>query len=216
MSNYFKNDFKRAFFSRYNLIAMIIIFFISVIEIYYANSTHNELKNNGVYLMMAVLNSGRIALLPLLCPLIICMPYVISYLQDKEYGFINFVITRVEKKTYLKIRIIINAIVSFLVMFLPLIVIYLVLLLFKGVPSINLFHEGDATGLASSIAYKYQSIYPIFCILGYSIFGATYGTFALGLSTVINNKYLSLIIPTIIYRNNSYNALNRYAISTEF
>ena len=202
MNNYFKYDFKRAFFSKYNFIAIFIVFLISVIEIKYANISQNELKNNAISMMLIVLNMGQISLLTLLCPLVICIPYVSSYIQDKENGFIYFILSRHRKETYLKIRIIVNAIISFLVLFIPLIIIYGILLIFKGLP-IDLFDRGKITGLFADIYYSTPIIYPVLCILGYSIFGAIYGTFALGLSTIINNKYLSLIIPNVIYIGSS-------------
>lgn len=192
MKNYFKSEFKRAFFSKNTLISIIIVFicliipYLSEIKIPYPNE-------DGINFFIRIGAFLSISFLPLLAPLVACIPFSNSYILDKESGVINYIYAKIDSKKYFTIKIIVNGLVSGLIFLIPQLIMLLFLILFHGMNSSSI----EIVGAFSTIYYSSKSVYAIILIFVEFIFGFIFSTLALGISALTENKYLTIIIPFI-------------------
>lgn len=200
MNKFLKLEFKRAMFSRKSLLTIMLILISVIIELIYGGDfVVNEGTDNAVFLMIKMLSIGMIGAFAFLIPIISVLPHGQSYVEDKNSGFFDFVITRIEKKKYIKVKMFVNAIVSGLICFCTLLIIYITLILVKGLPKPEIEHYLKPNGLFSNVAKEMPVLYPILVIIGITFFVICFSVFALGLSSYMNNKYLAIAIPTFIF-----------------
>jgi len=141
---------------------------------------------------------GSSNILCFIAPLLAALVFSNSYLQDKNSNFLKFLYTRMDKKRYIIVRIIVNALSSRIVIVTSLIILLMIITLllgFKTNPN-SLF---KITGLFSFLYYKSKWLYVIYFIMNSFIFNVIFATLALGLSPFINNKYLSFLCPFALY-----------------
>lgn len=192
MNNYFKIEFRRAIFSKNTLIAVTIVFISLLIPCYFGSIIPFP-NEDGINFFIRIGAFLPTSYLPLLAPLVACIPFSNSFILDKNSGILNYIYPKLKNKTYLITKLIVNALVSGLVFLIPQIIMLIIILLFKGVND-NII---EIVGAFSMIYYKSKIMYVLILIFMQFIFGVVFSTFALGISVVTENKYLTILIPFI-------------------
>lgn len=193
MKSYIETEFKRAFFSLSTLISILLVF-IALFIAYYNDLKFPPRYVSGIDLFFRARNCLATSYLPLVSPIIACLPFANSYILDKEAGIQNYIYMKVKHKKYLSARLFVNALAGGLVLMIPQLIFGIYLILVKGVN--NLYFE-SMDGAFSNVYNTSKIEYFIILIIISFIFGAVYSTFALGISTIANNKYLTIIIPFV-------------------
>lgn len=198
MNGYLKAEIKKAIFSLKTVLTVILILGCVLVELCAGGEFGiNIFTNNGVFIMMKILSIGMVGSLAFMIPLIAVIPYSTTYKEEKEDGFINFLLTRISKKKYITVKILVNICVTGGIFLVTLLGVYISILLIKGFPEIELMQKFG--GLFSGIYIKNPGLYPILVIVGMTFFVICFSIFSLGLSTIVNNKYVAMVLPAIIY-----------------
>lgn len=130
-------------------------------------------------------------------PLISCLPYSYSYLEDKKSGFFNLINTRVKNKNYLYSKLISNAIAGGIAVSLPTLLYGLIIIIFfKNEATRDLLI--NPSGPFSELFKTNPNIYIIFFSFMEFLAGAMYATMGMAISSFINRKVITIISPLII------------------
>ncbi len=189
MKRYIKEEFKRAFVS-YNTILAVLILFFSIVFGSIGNLIDKSFPFGSGYLFFTSYNVG-IAFL--ITPILICIPYVDSYINDLNSGYIKYLLLRIKPIKYGVIRIITNAMVSGCTIFIGLSTGYLTLLKIKGIAddSKYIIINDELISLYNNSQPRYTLLLIMLATLGTIAFS----TFGLGLSTFLKNRYLAILMP---------------------
>lgn len=189
MNKFIKEEFKRAFIS-YNSILAVLLLFAAII----LGSINNILDKNfpygSGYLFFTSYNVGVAFLIT---PILVCLPYVDSYINDLNSGYIKYLLLRIKPIKYGAIRIIINAMVSGCTIFIGLSMGYLVLLKISG--TVN---DGKYIIINDGLVNLYnnsQQQYTFLLIVLATVGAIAFSTFGLGLSTIVKNRYMAILMP---------------------
>ncbi|XZI81498.1 hypothetical protein ACSXED_17045 (plasmid) [Clostridium perfringens] len=206
MKYYIKSEFKRALISKQMLIYLILtisILLISFLDFSNFNFTHvKELRTSKYYdcidLFIVVQNSTRTSILPIITPLLACLIFSTSYLDDKNSKFLNLIYSRLDKKKYIWIRLMVNAISSGLAVLISYSIFFIFISLYMG---FNLKYNSilKIEGPFSYFYYNNKWIYFIIILIVAFLFNVIFSTLGLGISTIINNKYLAFLSPFFYY-----------------
>lgn len=129
-------------------------------------------------------------------PLIACIPYSLSFLNDNNNEFIVFIRSRTALKKYIDAKILACFISGFLAVFISSFIYFLLIFLS---PYNDSSHGIRAVGALSSIFLSHLKLYLIIYIFICSLMGGTYSLIALAISTKFNNPLIVLVTPTIYY-----------------
>lgn len=222
LNTYFKEEIKRAFFSRQNIIAIflsIALFFIGMIDVF---SWIFRGDSSVFFAFLQGYNSGTANFLIILFPIIVCIPFASSFNIDKLTGFKNYLSIRLENKYYKLIRWFVNGVVGGFVLFIGPFLGFVFLLISKLIFDLPIIKEETETFEFFS-QLGIQSPVVIICIILINLFvcGFTFATLGLGVSTLINNKYVAMLVPfifllvsaTILNKMNTYfSAISLYNV----
>lgn len=189
---YLKVEFKRAVFSENMLFAMLIVL-IALIIPYYEGSKIPFPNEDGLNFFVRIGAFLPSSFLPLLAPILCCIPFSLSYIIDKESGFYNYICVRIGTKKYFSIKLMINTLVSGLVFLIPQLIMLMFLIITQGINDNNM----EIVGAFSEVYYSSKISYVILLIFIQFIFGGIFSTLALGISAVVQNKYLTIILPFV-------------------
>ncbi|WP_199426748.1 hypothetical protein [Thermaerobacillus caldiproteolyticus] len=195
-NGYFAIELKRAFFSRNTLISQLLIFaciFIGSFEFIF----HQYPGVNAIYLFMYSHSEGTSAILSLLFPVLVSLPFAASYVTDVRTGLINYISYRMSRKKYLLIRLLVNGLVSGYVIASSLLVSFIIFLLIKkfDVSVVDTLNIIVLRGV-----YEYSPVlFVLIMILNSFVCGVVFSTLALGISTFIHNHYLTIVFPFAFY-----------------
>lgn len=192
MKSYFECELKRCFFAKESFFAMCIIL-ISLIIPYF-----NELKvaypeADSLIYFIRVRTCLMTSYFPLIAPLVACIPSATKYISDKKSRMINNILLKIERKKYFRIRVVVNFLVSGLVILIPQLCMLTFLLLKYGVNNTTM----DVFGAFSYIFSYSKLLYVIILLILSFISSAVYSSFALGISAIVENKYLTMLIPFV-------------------
>lgn len=200
MTVYFKEELKRAFLSKITIgtaILSVILVFIGMLE-YLMWLPYGNISL--LYIFLSGYNSGTACFLSLLFPIISCLPFSISYLEDIKSGFNKYIYLRTNVKQYKTIRFIVNGIVGGTVLFIGPFVAFLFLLaakVFTGIPMVledmETYSYFQSIGIHSPVVMIIIILISLFCC------GFIIASFALGLSTLIQNVYITILAPFIYF-----------------
>lgn len=205
MLPYFKNELKRAIFSKSSLVAFILTLITLLIGAYgtlfYGFSPQFDYCKklyDSIDIFIITKDFGPYSFLGVIAPLLAVLPFSNSYLQEKDSGFLKFIYTRIDTKKYITIKILVNAITSGLIVITSFIFVFALICLLLG---INVNHNStfEIVGPYIFLYRKSKWIYIIYIFILTFLFNAIFATLALGLSPFINNKYLSFLCPFAIY-----------------
>ncbi|WP_419748013.1 hypothetical protein ACNULB_11345 [Clostridium perfringens] len=129
-------------------------------------------------------------------PLIACIPYSLSFLNDINNEFIIFIKSRTSLRKYINAKIFTCFISGFLAVFVSSFIFFLLIYLS---PYTDSNHGIQAVGALSDMFLSHQKLYLIIYIFICSFMGGAYSLIALAISTKIKNPLIVLITPTIYY-----------------
>lgn len=150
---------------------------------------------------------------PQLIPLIAAFPFADSLVIDRKQGYLNQVLARVPFRKYLKAKAIINAIIGGLAAVLPLVLMYIISSSLTNTPlnhpSVDAMALRPYEGFFRDMYFNHPDGF-IWMILGITfVIGATFASLGLGASLLINNRFIALGVPLILF-----NALQFFAERT--
>jgi hypothetical protein len=197
---YIRQELRRAFLSK----ATFITIFSSTILVFIGMlGTLKWITGGGISIMYTFLlgyNSGTASFLTILFPIVACIPFASSYRTDIQTGFHNYLQLRMNKRQYMIIRLSVNGLAGGVAAAIGPIISFLFLMLVRlifDVPMLRVeerlepvmfFHS---IGVSSPLVMILIIIGIIFCC------GTIFATLGLGISTIIQNKYISIFVPFI-------------------
>lgn len=134
------------------------------------------------------------SVLGLFYPIVVMIPYVLSYRRDRDSGYRQLILLKTTRKAYLGAKVLAVACSAFMAMLLPsLCWIPICRLLGVTDPScdrnINLIH------FALSLYNGHPGWYLVMYAVHGAILGAVFAILGLGISAVIKNRYLAVLLP---------------------
>lgn len=208
MNKYYKLELKKSIGSKKYVLAFFMSFICLIIGISEYIFGYEDLKSVGsLYLFTESYSSGFYSILIFLSTIISSIPFALSYLEDKESYKFDELVSRVGKRKYFYTKLSVNALSGGLVLSSSLILYYIILLLIKGinVNDLNLLVFNHS--LSDSIINN-QILYVSIEIIFSFIFGATFANLTLCLSTILKNKYLTIITPIFFHMFSSVILVN--------
>ncbi|KEI11804.1 hypothetical protein Z959_13105 [Clostridium novyi B str. ATCC 27606] len=190
MKNYIKTEFKRGFFSKRNKIA-ILLCFLSMILCVFDNLIHIYPRDDASKLFTYTMAE----LIVIIAPILACLPFVDSYLNDVESGTLKYIYTKITPMKYAITKILVNGLLGGLVMLIGATLSFLVFLT-RGI------HVSDSALINKELINIYTKtpfFYIVLIIFFMFIFGFVISTLGLGMSTIITNKYIAILFPFILY-----------------
>ncbi|MPQ45084.1 hypothetical protein [Clostridium tarantellae] len=205
MKNYFKQEFYRALTSKNTLITFLITLILFVTPFIFEYSIPKwSLCNfkevfDGIDIFIKITNGiTSVGILLIVAPILACLPFSTSYLEDKESGFLKYIYMRKSQRKYIFIKIFINALVSGLAILIPATFMLLFLIILLGI-NVNSLSSNDFSG-AFMYIYNYSKLgYAVFLLISLFIFNVIFSTLALGVSPWLKNKYLTIVFPFFYY-----------------
>ncbi|WP_062352934.1 hypothetical protein [Bacillus kwashiorkori] len=196
MQTYILSEIKRAFLSRTSLIAMffsIILMFVGMFEaVLWAFKAETSL----LYIFLQGYNGGTSNFLMIAFPILACIPFASTYRTDYDSGFSRYVYTRMEKAKYMTVKFVINCLAGGFVIVIGPLIALLFLLMLKPLLRIPMVNQELETVNTFHQAGIYSPIMMLIIILVTLFFcGVIFSALGLGVSTVIKNKYVAMLIP---------------------
>ncbi len=191
-------DLCRAILSRRFVLSVFLSLFWSFFNGIFDVFLNQSLFSLGIPYILNKALTGDYGLGMLIFP-ISAVPFSISYLLDRESGFDRYVINRIGIRAYGLSRVISVAISACLVAFISG-VLLLAILSLTGAPHMIL--DQANYGYGNYLDLVYQSGPMVYYCVRFTIFGlscSTAAVFALWVSTLIPNFYVSLISPLVAY-----------------
>ncbi|MRG27180.1 hypothetical protein [Laceyella tengchongensis] len=129
-------------------------------------------------------------------PIICVWPFADTYAMERNSGYLNFVRMRMEHRTYVRIKLLINALVGGVVTSVPTLMLTIFTL---SIYPKTFDADNQIGGAFSSLLPENVVLYMFVYVFLHFVFGVVYATFGFGLSLYIQKRYLILTIPFIFY-----------------
>jgi hypothetical protein len=194
MQTYIKEEFKRAFLSKSTVLSITLVFlsiFIGAIE-----SFLFPVENNAFNLLIIGYSGGTASILSVLFPILVSIPFASSYIDDSKTGYLKYILTKTKLINYIKIRLLANGLIGGFVLSFCLSISFFLFVILKGTKS-SVIHA--QINILKDIFETNPFLYIFLLILNSFVCGMVFATFALGISTFLKNKYLTVIFPFIFY-----------------
>lgn len=200
MIMYIRQEFRRALLSKMGLATMvssILLVFIGMLEsLIWINSGVISI----VYSFLQGYNAGTASFIVLAFPIIACMPFANSYRTDIQTGFHHYVQYRMKKSRYMTIRLTVNALTGGIAVAIGPMIAFTFLMTLKFLLNVPMLRPRDqlepvrffqSIGVSSPIMMMVIMIGIMFCC------GIIFATLGLGISAIIQNKYIAIFVPFI-------------------
>lgn len=206
---FLKTEFKRAILNRKIIIAILLGLIFQSISVFarikndlFASSTVYPNPEDLIHLIGNATNRFQLwyfstDLYTIIMPLICCIPFVGSYLEDTNGGFINFITIRTSFKKYVFSKVIVVFSSGFMTIFISSSLFYLFISLIK--PNNLEYCSLNTYGFLSDLFNVNPNLYVIYYILICSIMGGTFALIGLAVSTKINNPLIPIIAPMLYW-----------------
>ncbi|WP_446452687.1 ABC transporter permease [Tuanshanicoccus yangjingiae] len=154
-----------------------------------------EFRGSSFFLYSFSLGQG--AVLPVVVPLIIALPFSNSYLQDIENNMILGILTRTTINKYYMVKILVNSLASWLSIIVPLSIFLIInLVLF---PLDKAAYFGEIGGAWSFLFKQNALIYIFITILNSGLFAIVYSNLGFVSTLFVHHKLVSIVMPFIFY-----------------
>ena len=152
---------------------------------------------NAISLFMYSHSAGTIAVLSLLFPIIVSLPYASSFVEDINTSLINYIHIRMNKFKYIISKLIVNALIGGYVLASVMLVFFIVYLFMRNfnIDRPNNFDIYVFTDIFTQSPFTYV----ILLIMNSFLCGMAFATIGLGISAWIKNKYVAVIAPFLFY-----------------
>lgn len=195
LKNYFQEELKRAFISKstgFSILIILLCLIIGAIESY----LFPDPNNNAFNLLITGYSGGTASVLSIIFPVLVSIPFASSYVTDMQTGYLKYVFTKMETWKYIVIRLLVNGLVGGFVLSFSLLIAFIVFVLLKGTHSTTV---NSQLLVFANIFVNYPFVYILLMILNAFLCGLVFSTFALGFSSLLKNKYLSILFPFLFY-----------------
>lgn len=198
----FISELKRAIYSKKFLLAIIIGIIAQIAGV--LSMTYKELFSifQGASCDEAIRNMFNKYILwyfstEISCfsvPLICCIPFSASLIEDRKSNYINFINIRTSYKSYIKAKIVACFCSGFLTVLISTIIFYILISLtpYKDNPT-------NIAGFMRDIYINNPEIYLIIYAFICSLMGGVYALIGLALSTKVKSKVASIVFPLVYY-----------------
>lgn len=139
---------------------------------------------------------GMKTLLPLFYPIVVMIPFCLSYRRDRDSGYRQLILLKTSRKAYLWAKALAVVTSAFAAVLLPSLV---------WIPVCKLIGDSDWEYAMKYYAHNihfapsfYQEHVVLYCVMyafHAALLGAVFAILGLGLSAVVKNKYLALLLP---------------------
>lgn len=146
-----------------------------------------------VYLNAIYLGMGT--MLTLFYPIVVMVPYVLSYRRERDSGYIHLLLLKASRKRYLVAKATAVACSAFLAMLLPNLCWILICRFALGVTDSAYDRQRHNIFFALSLYDGHPGVYVVLWAVHIAVLGAVFAVFGLGISSVIKNRYLAILLP---------------------
>lgn len=182
--------------------------------------------STGTYLekFLVAYGYGMTSLLAVFFPIVAMIPYVLSYRKERDSGYLKLMVLKESRKEYNRAKLLSVACSGFLSLFLTcflwLLVSYFVLRTNTN-GQLLYFDEFFAEKLYETQPFIYGMMY----VCNAGVQGAVFAVLGLGLSAVLDNRYLAIILPfgyciftaaVVDMYNTAFNALSLFVPAQYF
>ena len=199
MKSYIKEELKRAFLSKVTIataLLSILLMLIGMID-------SGELPLSWIpelsvmYIFSIGFNEGMSCYLALLFPIISAIPFATSFISDCQSGLTKYLFFRITRKEYYVVKFIVNALAGGFVLVIGPFVGLLVLLVLKVLYQMPWIQENttQTVQILNNIGIHSPILMIIVLLLNLMLCGMIFSTFTLGISVLIQQKYITLVFP---------------------
>lgn len=211
MRRYLVSEIRRGILSRDFWLA-VAIFLIAGFVNYYSNISSAGLSHVGGLTTFIHSTIMGYSIFSYIAPFIAGFPMGGDYITRFTGGYINQELLRIEKKTYVKTKIISIAIVGAMVFVISCIIFLVICLIMDSSISIRLLPMRYVSAY-KHIYVRSLLLYCIMIILNSALFGASYSLLTLGVSSWCPNRILTLAIVSVFYIGTGFlNGFNLFGI----
>lgn len=147
-----------------------------------------------------------------LAPIAAALPFTDSLWVDRNQGFLRFILARASYRSYLAAKSLANLLAGAFAVAGPLLILYLFtsLIASREVPVESLMfttwgaQDGSPLSILASLYPGQPDLYILALVSLAFCFGAVYATFGLAISSLINNRYVILFAPFIVFMVSAY------------
>ena len=139
---------------------------------------------------------GMKTMLPVFYPIVVMIPYVLSYRRDRDSGYRQLILLKTSRKAYLGAKALAVGISAFVAVLLPCLAWIPVCRLSGDTDwEYALQYYGDNIHFMPSFYEEHVVLYCVMYAFHAALLGAVFAILGLGLSAVIKNRYLALLLP---------------------
>lgn len=198
---YFLKDMKRAFISWKmicSVVASIVATFIAIFTLFLWVRTNDV---SLLYIFFSSYNYGTTTFLMILFPLISCLPFATSLLEDSKNGIQSLIRYRISKAKYFSIRFIVNAIAGAVTVVVGPVLLVITLMIIHFTYSTNWLMDEPISSILFFNKLGLTSPYSMISVVLLTLFicGALFATIGLVCSLVIKNTYIAWIFPFVLF-----------------
>lgn len=137
---------------------------------------------------------GMKTMLPVFYPIVVMIPYVLSYRRDLDSGYQKLIILKSTRAAYLRAKILAVTSSAFMSILLPCL-FWIPVCRIMGVTNPAYDLNRHEIHFALSLYDQHPGWYLVMYAIHASILGAVFALFGLGLSAVVKNRYLAVLLP---------------------
>ncbi|WP_053373718.1 hypothetical protein [Paenibacillus sp. FJAT-27812] len=145
------------------------------------------------------LGLGSGAMLQLLLPLLIGLPYCDSFLHDKKTGYSKAVLARVSFAKYMRSKIVVNFLAGGLTAIAILFILFLIVAALFPLHLPNTDMNFVPQGPGAAYYQEHPFPYILFIIGTNAVFGGLYGILGFSFSALLKNRYAVMASPFLFY-----------------
>lgn len=194
-----RTELKRAFYSRpfwvtcAITLAMLAFGSSDYLPPYYANVVHSQPW--WIYYFHCFF-LGMKTMLPVFYPLVVMIPFCLSYRRDRDSGYRQLILLKTSRKAYLGAKALAVGASAFAAVLLPSLA-WLPVCRLLGDTDWDYARQyyGHNIQFAPSFYEEHVVLYCVMYAFHAALLGAVFAVFGLGLSAVVKNRYLALLLP---------------------
>lgn len=196
MNSMLRTELKRAFCSKAFLATcMITLAMLAFGSSDYLSFSHKVSRPWWIYYFHCFF-LGMKTMLPVFYPIVVMIPYVLSYRRDRDSGYRQLILLKTSQKAYLGAKALAVGTSAFGAILLPSL---------AWIPVCRLLGDTDWDWARQYYGHNilfaplfYEEHVVLYCVMyafHAALLGAAFAIFGLGLSAVIKNRYLALLLP---------------------
>lgn len=132
--------------------------------------------------------------LSLFYPTVVMIPYVLSYRRERDSGYMQLILLKTTRKTYLWSKVLAVAVSAFMTMLLTTLC-WIPVCRLIGVADPAYDNDRHNIFFALSLYDQHPGLYCVMYAVHAAVLGAVFAILGLGLSAVIKNRYLAVLLP---------------------